>query len=95
MDNKPVQRYSMDIRVFLAVITLAMAVSFTIGVGLGPKPPFTLNDPTQVHSVDLTALKKPSVSEDAAVYEPAGQVCTSTRLFYSSVARWNIFQFEI
>jgi hypothetical protein len=78
MDDQPRQRYSMDIRVFLAIMTIAMAVSFSIGVGMGPPQPLTLNDPTEVHSVDLSPSspsKKPSGSVDTGVHEPAGQVC--------------------
>ena len=78
----------MDIRVFLAIMTVSMAVSFSIGVGMGPSQPLTLNDPTQVNSVDLSHSKKPSGSEDRGFYEPAGQVCVQydTVLLYSSVA---------
>jgi hypothetical protein len=76
MDDQPRQRYSMDIRVFLAVITVSMAVSFTIGVGMGPSQPLTLNDPTKVHSVDLSTSRKISGSVDTDTHEPAGQVCT-------------------
>lgn len=76
MDSQPRQRYSMDIRVFLAIMTVTMAVSFTIGVGVGPSQSLTLNDPTHVHSVDLSPYLKPSGSADTAVHEPAGQVCT-------------------
>jgi S-adenosylmethionine decarboxylase proenzyme len=36
-------RYAVDIRVFLATITIAMALSFVVGVALGEVPPLTRN----------------------------------------------------
>ena len=75
----------MDIRVFLAIMTVSMAVSFTIGVGMGPSQPLTLNDATQVHSVDFAHPKKASGTEERGFYEPAGQVCVYRTIQYYSI----------
>ena len=83
-------RYTVDIRVFLALIVTSMAISFGIGVGLGPtatqlfhqsSATFSANKnglPT-VTSVDMgTPLDKPMSigggTEGEDVHEPAGQV---------------------
>ena len=75
-NNPPPHRYAVDIRVFLAVITVAMAISFTIGVAMGPSPPdyAVIKDATahQVKSVDFDVKELPAGSDD--LHEPAGQV---------------------
>ena len=83
-NNPPPHRYAVDIRVFLAVITVAMAISFTIGVAMGPSPTdfAVIKDAAaaaaagaahQVKSVDLDVKKLPDDSDE--FHEPAGQVC--------------------
>ena len=69
----------MDIRVFLAVITVSMAVSFTIGVAMGPSPPdyaaVQHAAAHQVKSVEMNSMKKlPHEAASDDVHEPAGQV---------------------
>lgn len=74
------QRYSMDIRVFLAVITTAMAAAFCAGVAMGPAHPSLLDgmmmaDPTLVHSVEMNVPSdKLGLGADGKDdHEPAGQ----------------------
>ena len=87
-NNPPPHRYAVDIRVFLAVITVAMAISFTIGVAMGPSPTdyAVIKDAAaaaaagaahQVKSVDLDVKKLPDGPDDE-FHEPAGQVCIAT-----------------
>lgn len=74
------QRLTIDIRVFLLVTVTAMAISFGVGVTMGPTGMIGSSSPSysalpEVHSVDFSQdlnLKEGDV--DAAVHEPAGQV---------------------
>lgn len=72
-------RYSVDIRVFLAMIVLSMAVSFSIGVGMGPNAADLLaasqktpeSALPKVTSVDVASTKGMPASDE--IHEPAGQ----------------------
>lgn len=79
-------RYTVDIRLFLAFIVTSMAISFGIGVGLGPTATQLFQSSTlvvststngglpKVTSVNMgTPLEKPQQQADD-LHEPAGQV---------------------
>ena len=70
-DNPTPGRYAVDIRVFLATITAAMAVSFMVGIGLGDLP---TNTPSQ----DAFAVRDSFVMDEKTKsmvdqHLPAGQ----------------------
>lgn len=83
------QRYPMDIRVFLAVIAVAMAISFTVGVAMGPSAPdyASVKDATTVTSVEMVqAQPKSPVGTVIDDHEPAGQVRTTIFLSLSTLS---------
>jgi hypothetical protein len=71
------KRLTVDIRLFLLVIVSAMAISFGVGVTLGPSA-FEVAKAAQaaslpkVTSVDFSQQLQPS--SDETIHEPAGQV---------------------
>eukprot|EP00538_Stauroneis_constricta_P006247 CAMPEP_0119560418 /NCGR_PEP_ID=MMETSP1352-20130426/14827_1 /TAXON_ID=265584 /ORGANISM="Stauroneis constricta, Strain CCMP1120" /LENGTH=757 /DNA_ID=CAMNT_0007608391 /DNA_START=91 /DNA_END=2364 /DNA_ORIENTATION=+ len=87
-DNEEKERFTMDIRVFLAVITVAMAASFTLGVAMGPAQQdlyaasllqqkelatgMAKDAASGVSSVQLDPPAAPTVDVDDD-HEPAGQ----------------------
>lgn len=97
-NNDKDSRYTVDIRVFLAVIVASMSISFAIGVGMGPLAATTTTTTTtgttammggvllpKVTSVDLsTPHSKPAAGgiTQGDLHEPAGQV--RSRLFCSA-----------
>lgn len=84
-------RYTVDIRVFVAMIVTAMAISFGIGVGMGPSATDFIQAANQ-QQASTAALegglpKVTSINLDAPLgkptddlHEPAGQV----RIFYAT-----------
>jgi hypothetical protein len=83
------QRYTMDIRVFLAVIAVAMAISFSIGVAIGPSAPdyASVKDATSVTSVEMVPSQpKSPAGTGIDEHEPAGQVRKSRLLSLSSLS---------
>jgi hypothetical protein len=88
------QRYTIDIRIFLAVITVAMAVSFSIGVAMGPAAPdyASVKDATTVTSVEMVPSQpKSPVGTGIDDHEPAGQVRTTRLLSSSSLSLGNSY----
>ena len=81
--NDKVTRYAIDIRVFVVVIVISMAVSFGIGVAMGPTAEELILREQQLQAA--AALPKvtsvysgdPSIDageRDEEIHEPAGQV---------------------
>ena len=66
--------YAVDIRVFLACITLAMAASFIVGVGLGPASTVIEDIPkAEVVKDSYSELTKEEIKKIAEEHRPSGQ----------------------
>ena len=70
------QHYAVDIRVLLAVIMASMAISFTIGVAMGPSQAI-VSLPIDNSRVRSSEVAKPYEFKASGSdgHEPAGQVC--------------------
>jgi hypothetical protein len=78
IDTRERERFAMDIRVFLAVITAAMAISFTVGVALGPSPDLSIlpETTTKLPAVSSIEFDVKKLTDDASSSnrEASGQV---------------------
>jgi hypothetical protein len=64
-------RYAIDIRAFLACITITMVVAFTLGMAMGPLYQKAKSELPEVTSVQFN----PEMPSDTKhLHEPAGQV---------------------
>ena len=81
MESPPVKRLAIDIRVFLATIATAMALSFGVGVGMGPAGPIARMEPAEyrqmqdrvVRSVETLAAASKLQNASDEVHQAAGQ----------------------